>query len=174
MITIGAEYLRIVSFSYLFAGLTQCYLTVMKISGFAKVSVWISALTVIIDMVADLFLIYGIDFFPSGGKGCGLFHDMRGGNRLYLVSYLVSPKRECALDEKQSPYRLKSGCAGFMEDCPRHPGQQPVVGIEHHGSFVHSGASGDGRYCRIVRYRRNTAVDRMSDAWTFCGRRHMC
>ena len=42
LIAIGASYLRIVSFSYLFQGASQCYLMLMKVDGRAKVSVWIS------------------------------------------------------------------------------------------------------------------------------------
>ncbi len=67
LITIGAGYLKIVAFSYLFAGLAQCYLMVMKIAGYAKISVWISAVTVVVDMVLDLFLVYGIGIFPALG-----------------------------------------------------------------------------------------------------------
>ena len=59
LIAIGASYLRIVSFSYLFQGASQCYLMLMKVDGRAKVSVWISAVTVAVDMTADYFLIYG-------------------------------------------------------------------------------------------------------------------
>ena len=57
LIRIGADYLRIVSFSYLFTGVSQCFMMIMKISGFAKMSVWISAVKVVTDMTADLFLI---------------------------------------------------------------------------------------------------------------------
>lgn len=64
LIRIGAGYLRIVSFSYLFAGISQCFLMMMKVTGFAKMSVWISAVTVIVDMSVDFFLIYGIGPFP--------------------------------------------------------------------------------------------------------------
>ena len=64
LIRIGAEYLRIVSFSFLFAGISQCFLMMMKVTGFAKMSVWISAVTVTVDMVVDFFLIYGIGPFP--------------------------------------------------------------------------------------------------------------
>ena len=67
LIHIGAGYLRIVSFSYLFLGLTQCYLMLMKIDGRAKMSVWISAVTVIVDMVVDFFLIYGFGKIPALG-----------------------------------------------------------------------------------------------------------
>ncbi len=58
LIAIGAEYLKIVSFSYLLTGIAQCFLMVMKISGWAKMSVWISAITVIVDVIADIFLVY--------------------------------------------------------------------------------------------------------------------
>lgn len=67
LIRIGAGYLRIVSFSYIFSGIAQCYLLMMKISGHANMSVWISAVTVIVDMTVDFFLIYGIGFFPALG-----------------------------------------------------------------------------------------------------------
>ena len=67
LIRIGAEYLRIVSFSYLFSGIAQCFLMMMKVSGHAKMSVWVSAVTVIVDMTADFFLIYGIGPVPALG-----------------------------------------------------------------------------------------------------------
>ncbi len=59
LITIGAAYLKIVSFSFLLTGVSQCLLMAMKISGFAKMSVWISLTTVVVDVVADIFLVYG-------------------------------------------------------------------------------------------------------------------
>lgn len=67
LIAIGAGYLRIVSFSYLFSAMAQCYLMLMKIDGRAKMSVWISAVTVVVDMAADFFLIYGFGRIPALG-----------------------------------------------------------------------------------------------------------
>lgn len=67
LIRIGAEYLRIVSFSYPFMCMTQGYLMLMKIDGRANMSVWISAVTVVVDMVADFFLIYGFGKIPALG-----------------------------------------------------------------------------------------------------------
>ena len=58
LIRIGGEYLRIVSFSYLFAGVSQCFLMMMKVTDYAKMSLWISAVTVTVDMTVDFFLIY--------------------------------------------------------------------------------------------------------------------
>ncbi len=73
LIRIGGEYLRIVSFSYLFTGVSQCLLMMMKVTGHAKMSLKISAVTVIVDMTVDLFLIYGIGPFPrleANGAAC--------------------------------------------------------------------------------------------------------
>ncbi len=67
LIRIGAKYLRIASFSYVFSGIAQCYLMMMKIGGRVKMSVGISAMTVIVDMLLDIFLIYGIGKFPALG-----------------------------------------------------------------------------------------------------------
>ena len=67
LIRIGAGYLRIVSFSYLFMGIAQPYLMIMRTAGRVKTSLMISAVTVVVDMTADLFLIYGIGRWPGLG-----------------------------------------------------------------------------------------------------------
>ena len=67
LISIGAGYLRIVSFSYIFSAVAQCFLMNMKIAGDAKLSVIISAVTVAVDMAADYFLIYGKCGVPALG-----------------------------------------------------------------------------------------------------------
>jgi len=67
LIEIGAEYLKIVSFSYVLAGVAQCYLMMMRVCGRQKLSVWIAAVTVIVDMVVDFFLIYGFGGIPALG-----------------------------------------------------------------------------------------------------------
>ena len=67
LIEIGAQYIRIVSVSYLFGGITQCYYLVMKLEGKAKMSVIISVVTLLIDVLVDLFLIYGLAGVPKLG-----------------------------------------------------------------------------------------------------------
>ena len=67
LIRIGAGYLRIVCFSYVFTAVLHCFLMIMKISGHAKLSLWISVVTVTVDMVADFFLIYGFGKIPALG-----------------------------------------------------------------------------------------------------------
>lgn len=67
LINIGASYLRAVSISYLFNGITQCYFLMMKIEGRASRSVIISIVTLLADVVLDFFLIYGIAGVPKFG-----------------------------------------------------------------------------------------------------------
>lgn len=67
LIRMGASYLRIVGFSYLFAGISQCYFVVMKLEGKASKSLMISIVTLAADMLLDFFLIYGIAGAPKLG-----------------------------------------------------------------------------------------------------------
>ena len=67
LIGIGASYLRAVSVSYLFSGATQCYYLKMKVEGQASRSVIISIVTLVTDVVLDVFLIYGLAGVPALG-----------------------------------------------------------------------------------------------------------
>ena len=67
LIEIGASYLRAVGVSYLFSGITQCYYLKVKIEGKASISVIISIVTLITDVVLDMFLIYGLAGVPRLG-----------------------------------------------------------------------------------------------------------
>ena len=67
LIKIGASYLRAVSLSYLFTGVTQCYYLIMKLEGKAPKSVLISVVNLITDVVLDFFLIYGFAGVPKLG-----------------------------------------------------------------------------------------------------------
>lgn len=67
LIEIGASYLRAVGVSYLFSGITQCYYLKMKIEGNASKSVIISVVTLVADVILDIFLIYGLAGVPKLG-----------------------------------------------------------------------------------------------------------
>lgn len=67
LIDIGASYLRAVGVSYLFSGVTQCYYLKMKVEGKASKSVIISIVTLVTDIVLDVFLIYGLAGVPRFG-----------------------------------------------------------------------------------------------------------
>ena len=70
LISIGADYLRIAGFSYLITGISQCYLAVMRISDHASRSAWISSGSVVINILLNACLIYGLWLFPVlGARG---------------------------------------------------------------------------------------------------------
>ena len=67
LIAIGASYLRAVSVSYLFGAATKCYFLMMKLEGKARKSVYIAVVVLVLDMVLDGFLIYGLAGVPQLG-----------------------------------------------------------------------------------------------------------
>ena len=88
LIPIGASYLRVVSFSYLFNGVTQCYFQMMKVEDRASRSVFISIATLITDVVLDYFLIYGKGPFPALGAN-GSAYSTIGVEAVALVWVIV-------------------------------------------------------------------------------------
>lgn len=60
----GSQYLRVVALSYLFLGVSQPYLCIMKNCGQAASSSLISSVSVVLNIVLNWLLIFGIGFFP--------------------------------------------------------------------------------------------------------------
>ena len=63
----GASYLRIVSVSYLFTGISQIYLCILKNTDYAMKSMAIGSSAVVINLFLNAALIYGLWFFPELG-----------------------------------------------------------------------------------------------------------
>ncbi|MBQ9776962.1 MAG: MATE family efflux transporter [Lentisphaeria bacterium] len=73
LINIGAEYLKIASWSYLFTGISQCYLAIMRVSEHADRSAWISSGTVILNIILNAVFIFGLCGAPAMGvRGAAL------------------------------------------------------------------------------------------------------
>ena len=73
LVRIGASYLRIAGWSYLLTGISQCYLTVMKISDHAAASAWVSGVAVILNIVLNAVCIFGLLGVPAmGARGAAL------------------------------------------------------------------------------------------------------
>ncbi len=64
LIGIGSIYLRIAGWSYLMSGVSQCYLTIMKVTEHVNSSVWISSFAVILNIVFNSIFIFGLLSFP--------------------------------------------------------------------------------------------------------------
>lgn len=65
LIEIGVRYLRIAGWSYLLTGISQCYLTIMKVSDHASRSAWVSSGAVVLNIVLNATFIFGLFGFPS-------------------------------------------------------------------------------------------------------------
>lgn len=73
LIEIGCDYLRIAGWSYLLTGISQCYLTIMKISGHAARSAWISSGTVVLNLILNAVFIFGFAGIPAlGARGAAI------------------------------------------------------------------------------------------------------
>ena len=60
LIAIGSAYLRIAGWSYLIAGISQCYLTVMKVTDHVGPSAWISSGAVVVNIILNAVFIFGL------------------------------------------------------------------------------------------------------------------
>lgn len=67
LIDIGISYLKIAGWSYLLTGISQCYLTMMKISEHARETAIISSTAVILNIILNAFFIYGLIGIPAMG-----------------------------------------------------------------------------------------------------------
>lgn len=67
LVAYGAEYLRAVSLSYLLCGISQIFLCIMKNSGRALQSSLISSVCVVVNILLNAVLIFGLFGFPELG-----------------------------------------------------------------------------------------------------------
>ena len=64
LIEIGSAYLRIAGFSYLITGISQCYLTMMKVSDHVLPSTLISSSAVVVNILLNALFIFGLFGLP--------------------------------------------------------------------------------------------------------------
>lgn len=67
LISRGVIYLRIVAASYLFTGISQIYLCILKNTSYAMKSMIVGSSAVVINLFLNAALIYGLWFFPEMG-----------------------------------------------------------------------------------------------------------
>ena len=67
LVSKGIAYLRIAGWSYLFTGISQTYLALLKVTDRAKESALVSSGTVILNIILNAIFIYGLFTFPSMG-----------------------------------------------------------------------------------------------------------
>lgn len=67
LVSIGADYLRVASWSYLITGVSQSYLAVMRVSEHAARSAWISSGAVVLNILFNAVFIFGLFGIPAMG-----------------------------------------------------------------------------------------------------------
>ena len=67
LVRLGAGYLKVVGVSYLLSGITQIYLCILKNTGHAGKSMLISSATVVLNLLLNAVLIYGLGGAPAMG-----------------------------------------------------------------------------------------------------------
>lgn len=73
LIEIGSEYLKIAGWSYLLTGITQVYLTIMKVSEHPGTTAKISSCAVVINVILNALFIFGFGSIPAlGVKGAAI------------------------------------------------------------------------------------------------------
>ena len=73
LVRIGAEYLKIAAWSYLLAGVSQCYLGIMKVSEHVRESTCISSAAVVLNIILNALFIFGGFGIPAMGvRGAAL------------------------------------------------------------------------------------------------------
>ena len=107
LIEIGASYLRAVSVSYLFSGITQCYYLKMKVEGRASISVIISVVTLVTDVLLDLFLIYGLAGVPKLGANGSAYSTVTV-EFIGLVWCIVESHRKDSIHPDWASFRWRS------------------------------------------------------------------
>ncbi|MCR5594234.1 MAG: MATE family efflux transporter [Lachnospiraceae bacterium] len=65
LIGIGSSYLRIAGWSYLFTGISQCYLATMKVTDHVRPCVIISSSAVVLNVILNAVLIFGVAGLPG-------------------------------------------------------------------------------------------------------------
>ena len=73
IIGIGSDYLRIAGWSYLITGVSQCYLTTMKVTEHVAPSAWISSTAVVSNIALNAVFIFGLLGAPAmNARGAAL------------------------------------------------------------------------------------------------------
>lgn len=73
LIVLGSEYLRVIGISYVFSGIAQTFLAIMKNCGAVNMSTLINGVMVILNIALNAVFIFGMSGFPKMGiKGAAL------------------------------------------------------------------------------------------------------
>ncbi len=125
LIAIGSDYLRIAGWSYLITGVSQCYLTMMKVTDHVKASAFISSCAVFLNIILNAVFIFGFLAVPAmNARGAALATTLSRTTELAMCLCLSSGKdfvrpawgflfkrqRQLGRDFRRQCFPLMGGC----------------------------------------------------------------
>ena len=118
LIMIGSFYLRIAGWSYLITGVSQCYLTIMKVTENVKAGALISSAAVVINIIFNAILIFGLFGIPAmEAKGAALATTIARVIEL-AICLLVSTKSTYIMPALGRMFSISSGLVkDFFRQC---------------------------------------------------------
>ena len=118
IIGIGSAYLRIAGWSYLMTGVSQCYLTVMKVTDHVKPSALISSAAVVVNIILNAVLIFGIPGIPAmNARGAALATTLARAAELVLCLVVSAGETYQRPDFRRFFARLEQLSADFRRQC---------------------------------------------------------
>ena len=118
IVAIGSDYLRIAGWSYLITGISQCYLTTMKVTDHVAPSAWISSSAVVSNIVLNAVFIFGLLGLPAmNARGAALATTLARVIELALCLAVSSGKTYLRPAWNRFFQRQKQLAADFRRQC---------------------------------------------------------
>ena len=118
IIEIGSGYLRIAGFSYLLTGVSQCYLTTMKVTDHVGPCAWISSSAVVLNILLNAVFIFGLLGAPKmEARGAALATTLARVSELGLCLVLSAGENYIRPAWNRLLERQKSLSQDFRKQC---------------------------------------------------------
>ena len=118
LIVIGSAYLRIAGWSYLITGISQCYLTMMKVTDHVPSCVWISSCAVVLNIIFNAIFIFGLLGLPAmNARGAAAATLLARIIELMLCVFISMRKGHLRPDFSRLFIRQKQLTKDFMRQC---------------------------------------------------------
>ena len=118
IIEIGSGYLRIAGFSYLMTGISQCYLTTMKVTDHVSPCAWISSGAVVLNILLNAVFIFGLLGAPAmEARGAALATTLSRAAELLLCVVLSAGENYIRPAWRRLAERQRMLAADFRRQC---------------------------------------------------------
>ena len=118
IIGIGAAYLKIAGWSYLLTGISQCYLTMMKVTERVRTSAFVSCCAVVLNIILNAVFIFGaFGLSPMNARGAALATTISRIAELLLAVCLTMGKEHIRPAWNRLLFGSRQLTKDFMKQC---------------------------------------------------------